>query len=144
VTFDSPAETMEQSLVAIADAGVDIAPLQFERFFRAFPDQRSTFTNLEAAQGRMTMETVEALIGLATQESWVPVTITNFVDLHRNYGPIPLEQYFAFVDMIVLTLAQAAGPSWTKEQEQVWTAQAKKLNGMIAEAFEGRTPAMCE
>jgi len=131
---------MEKTLLAIADTGVDIAPLLFERFLAAFPGQRATFTNLEAAMGRMTNETVEALMGLATGEYWVPVTIANFVDLHRNYGVIPLAQYVAFVDMVVDALAKAASSGWSSEQDTAWKAQAKRLNLMIADACEGRTP----
>jgi hypothetical protein len=138
---DAPAQ-MERTFLAIADRGVDIAPLLFERFLGSFPEQRETFTNLQAAMGRMTNETIEALMGLATSEFWVPVTITNFVDLHRNYGEIPLAQYVAFVDMVVDALADAAGPGWTCAQELAWRTQAKRLNGMIAEACEGHTPAL--
>lgn len=142
MTNDGVAAVMERTLVAIADANVDIVPAVFERFLATFPEQRAAFTNLEAAQGRMTNETVEALLGLATREYWVPVTITNFVDLHRNYGEIPLEQYAAFVNMVVDTLADAAGQDWTEEQELAWKSQADRLNGMIAEACAGKTPAM--
>lgn len=133
---------MEKSLLAIGQTGIDIAPKLFERFLAAFPEQRVAFTNLEAAMGRMTNETVEALFGLANLEHWVPVTITNFVDLHRNYGEIPLKQYASFVDMVVDALAQAAGHGWSPAQEAAWRMQAQRLNGMIAEACEGRTPAM--
>lgn len=138
------AATMEKTLFAIAAADQDIVPLLFKRFLETYPDQRSTFTNLEAAQGRMTNETIEALIGLAANAYWVPVTITNFVDLHRNYGNIPLELYIAFVDMLVVTLAEAAGSAWTLEQELAWQSQAKRLNTMIAQAYEGKTPAMSD
>lgn len=136
---DAP-EQMEKTLLAIAETGIDIAPLLFERFLAAYPGQRATFTNLEAAMGRMTNETVEALLGLASCQYWVPVTIANFVDLHRNYGEIPLAQYAAFVDMTVDALLEAAGPSGTAAQEAAWRAQAERLNRMIAEACAGRTP----
>jgi hemoglobin-like flavoprotein len=136
-----PAE-METTLLAIAETGTDIAPLLFERFLAAFPEQRAAFTNLEAAMGRMTNETVEALMGVASGEFWVPVTITNFVDLHRNYGTIPLAQYVTFVDMVVDTLAEASGTGWSSAQEAAWRAQATRLNRMIADACEGRTPAI--
>lgn len=142
MTNDGVAAVMEKTLLAIADANVDIVPMLFTRFLAAYPEQRTAFTNLEAAQGRMTNETVEALLGLATREYWVPVTITNFVDLHRNYGEIPLEQYAAFVNMLVDTLAEAAGRAWTEAQDHAWKSQAKRLNGMIAEACAGKTPAM--
>lgn len=139
---DAPAQ-MEKTLLAIAETGIDIAPPLFERFLAVFPEQRPSFTNLEAAMGRMTNETVEALMGIATGEFWVPVTITNFVDLHRNYGTIPLAQYVAFVDMVVDALAEASGAGWSSAQDSAWRAQARQLNRMIADACEGRTPSAC-
>ncbi len=131
---------MEATLVAIAEADIDIIPGLFARFFDSFPEQRPAFINLAAASGRMTNETIEALLGLAADESWVPVTITNFVDLHRNYGEIPNAQYWAFVDMVVDALADAAGTGWNDRQERAWRIQAGRLNAMIAEACKGRTP----
>lgn len=142
MTGDAPIALMEETLFAISETGIDITPAIFERFLSAFPEQRAFFTNPEAAMGRMTNETVEALIGLATHEHWVPVTIVNFVDLHRNYGAIPPAQYVAFVDIVVDALAEAAGPGWSSAQEAAWRSQAKQLNTMIAEACEGRTPAI--
>ena len=131
---------MASTLVAVADADIDIIPGLFERFFAAFPEQRPAFINLAAASGRMTNETIQALVGLAADESWVPVTITNFVDLHRNYGEIPQAQYMAFVDMVVDALADAAGAGWNEHAECAWQAQAGRLKAMIAEACMGRTP----
>jgi hypothetical protein len=104
---------MEAPLFAIAEADIDITPALFERFFATFPEQRAPFINLDAAAGRMTNETIEAMIGLATNEHWVPTTIINFVDLHLNYGDFPVSLYAAFIDMTVDALADAAGDAWT-------------------------------
>ena len=138
MTDTSDSDQMEATLVAIAQADIDIIPGLFKRFFAAFPEQRPAFINLAAASGRMTNETIEALVGLAADESWVPVTITNFVDLHRNYGEIPQSHYMAFVDMVVDELANAAGSGWSDHQERAWRKQAIRLNAMIADACTGR------
>ena len=129
-------DAMEAPLFAIAEADIDITPILFARFFAAFPEHRAAFLNLDAAAGRMTNETIEAMIGLATDAHWVPTTIINFVDLHRNYGHFPASLYAAFVDMSVDTLAQAAGASWTPTSDAAWRAQAARLNAMIASAVE--------
>jgi hemoglobin-like flavoprotein len=134
MTGEAAATLMEATLIAVAEADIDITPALFERFFAAFPEQRRTFTNLGAASGRMTSETIEAMIGLATDEHWVPVTIAHFVDLHRNYGKIPHAQYAAFVDMTVDALADAAGTGWCEAQARAWRTQAARLNAMIAQA----------
>jgi hemoglobin-like flavoprotein len=125
---------MEAPLFAIAEADIDITPTLFDRFFATFPEQRAPFINLDAAAGRMTNETIEAMIGLATNEQWVPTTIINFVDLHRNYGDFPASLYDAFIDMTVDALAEAAGAAWTKDSNTAWRAQANRLKAMVAEA----------
>lgn len=140
MTGTSDSAQIEATLIAVAQADIDITPALFDRFFAAFPEQRPAFINLAAASGRMTNETIEAMVGLAAGEPWVPVTITNFVDLHRNYGEIPQAQYMAFVDMVVDALADATGTGWNDGQERVWRTQARRLNAMIAEACRGQTP----
>lgn len=130
---------MEAPLFAIAEADIDITPALFDRFFTAFPEQRAPFINLDAAAGRMTNETIEAMIGLATNEHWVPTTIINFVDLHRNYGDFPASLYATFIDMTVDALADAAGDAWTDESNAAWRAQADRLKAMVAEAVERPT-----
>jgi hemoglobin-like flavoprotein len=125
---------MEAPLFAIAEANIDIVPALFARFFATFPQHRTAFINLEAAAGRMTNETIEAMIGIATNENWVPTTIINFVDLHRNYGDFSAALYAAFVDMTVDALAEAAGDAWNNEGNSAWRAQAIRLNTMIAQA----------
>jgi hemoglobin-like flavoprotein len=128
----SDVAAMEQTLVAIADAEIDIAPALFDRFFAAFPEHRAAFYNLDAARARMTNETLEAIYGLASDEHWVATTVTNFVDLHRNYGTYSAELYAAFIDMTVDTLAEAVGLQWTGRSEAAWRAQATRLKTMIA------------
>jgi len=125
---------MEAPLFAVAEADIDIIPALFDRFFATFPEQRASFINLDAAAGRMTNETIEAMIGLATNEHWVPTTIINFVDLHRNYGDFPASLYAAFIDMTVDALADAAGASWTGESNAAWRTQADHLKAMVAGA----------
>jgi hypothetical protein len=113
---------------------VDIVTPLFETFFAAFPEQRAAFHNLDAAAGRMTNETVEAMVGLASDEPWVATTIINFVDLHRNYGSFTPDLYAAFVDMTVDALACATCETWSKAQDDAWRRQAGRLNEMIAQA----------
>lgn len=125
---------IEAPLFAIAEADIDITPALFDRFFATFPEQRAPFLNLDAAAARMTNETIEAMIGLATNEHWVPTTIINFVDLHRNYGDFPASLYAAFIDMTVDALADAAGVAWTDDSNAAWRAQADCLKAMAAEA----------
>jgi hypothetical protein len=123
---------MEASLGAIAERNIDIVPLVFERFFAAFPGQQEIFYNPDASCPRMAGETLEALIGTAAGEPWVPTMITTFVDLHRNYDKISADDYARYVDLVVDTVATAAGADWTDDMARAWQAQAHRLNLLIA------------
>lgn len=125
------AAIMEASLIAAAESDIDIRQIVFDRFFEAFPETRPLFYNLEAASGRMINETLEAMIGLADDASWVTTTVVNFVDLHRNYGTIPFEQYAAFVDMTVDALAVTVGDTWSSAAQNTWDVAAARLKTLI-------------
>lgn len=128
------AESMMAGLSAIGDADIDIVPIVFEWFFAAYPEHRAAFINIDAASGRMTNETIEALIGLATDEYWVPTTIINFVDLHRNYGNYAASLYAAWIDIVIDVIRESAGDQWHPSHETAWQRQAKRLVTMIEAA----------
>ena len=138
---DQLAAHMEAPLLAIAEHDIDIVPLVFERFLAQHPEYRKDFYNLEAAAGRMVNETIEAMVGIADGAYWVATTITNFVELHRDYGVYSPDLYSSFVDIVVDTLEGAAGEAWTADVNAAWRAQAKQLCEMIAETT-ARTAAL--
>lgn len=128
-TIDDTA-AMTALLDAAGEAGVDIVPVVFDRFFAEFPEARDLFPHVEAAAGRMVNETLEAMLGLAEEAWWVETTIVNFVDLHRNYGDIAPAQWNAWVDMTVDVLAEATGSD--VPGVAAWRRQAERLKAMIA------------
>ena len=125
------AETMEGTLEAAGAAGIDIVPALYERFFARFPEAVPLFLTFES-NARMAGETIDLLLGLARGEWWVETSVESFVDLHRNYGEIPGAQWDGFVDLLIETLAEAAGEDWTAQAEAAWRRQASDLKEMIA------------
>lgn len=117
---------------AALDADGDIVPAVFDRFFAAFPEARDLFLNIDAAAGRMVNETIEALLGLAEDEWWVETTVINFVDLHRDFGAIPLAQWRTWIDNVVEILIDAAGPGHSEQGAAAWRRQAERLTMMVA------------
>jgi len=128
-TIDDAAPMMAV-LEAAGEAGVDIVPIVFDRFFTEFPETRALFPHVEAAAGRMVNETLEAMMGLADGAWWVKTTVVNFVDLHRNYGAIPMVQWTAWIDMTVDALVEAAGEGGA-DGEPAWRRQAERMKDMI-------------
>lgn len=123
---------MEASLVAAADADIRI-PL-FDRFFAAFPDRRASFMVVDASSRRMTDETLQMMFGLAKGEGWVWPLVAELVFTHRAYGPLPIGEYDAFIDMTVAELGVAAGAAWNIEAEAAWRRNADALKAMIRRA----------
>ena len=130
----SDVAAMEASLLAVADAGIDIRHALFDRFFTAFPDRRASFLVVEASSRRMTDETLQMMFGLAKDESWVWPLVAELVFTHRTYGPLPIAEYDAFIDMTVAELGAAAGSAWTAEAARAWAEQADALKAMIRRA----------
>ena len=129
---DVPA--MEASLAAVADAGVDIRYVLFDRFFAAFPDRRASFMIVDASSRRMTDETLQMMLGLAKGEGWVWPLVAELVFTHRAYGRLPIAEYDAFIDMTVEELGAAAGAAWSAATAAAWQRQAKALKAMIRQA----------
>ena len=132
--MDRDTALMEASLIAVADAGIDIRLPLFERFFAAYPDRRATFISVDAASRRMTDETLQMMFGLAKGEGWVWPLVAELVFTHRNYGALPIAEYDAFIDMTVAELGLAAGPAWSVTVAAAWQRQADALKAMIRQA----------
>ena len=130
----SDVAAMEASLVAVADAGVDIRHALFARFFAAYPERRESFMVVDASSRRMTDETLAMMLGLAKGEGWVWPLVTELVHTHRAYGPLPIAEYDAFIDMTVAELGAAAGRDWTSSCAAGWAGQAETLKTMIRRA----------
>lgn len=129
----SDAELIEASLVALADTGVEIRHALFDRFFEAFPERRGSFYNLEVSSRRMTDETLQMMYGLAGDERWVRPLVAELVFTHRNYGPLPFEEYEAFIDMCFEEVGRSAPSGWSAECAAAWERQAARLKAMIHE-----------
>ncbi|MBO9698047.1 MAG: hypothetical protein J7499_17775 [Sphingopyxis sp.] len=128
------ATLMEASLAAVAEAGVDIRHALFGRFFAAFPVRRASFMVVDASSVRMTDETLQMMLGLAKGESWVWPLVTELVHTHRAYGPLPIGEYDAFIDLTVEALGEAAGAAWSTGCAGAWIEQAGALKSMIRRA----------
>jgi hypothetical protein len=138
------AALMETSLAAVAEAGIDIRHILFDRFLAAFPDRRPAFLNLDAASRRMTDETLQILYGLAAGETWVWPLVAELVVTHRNYGVLPADEYDAFVDLAIDELGRAAGAAWTDAHAAAWRRQGEALKAMIRRALAEWQSAMPE
>ncbi|MBJ7440610.1 MAG: hypothetical protein JHD35_16500 [Sphingopyxis sp.] len=132
--MDRDITLMEASLIAVADAGIDVRQTLFERFFATYPARRASFISVDAASRRMTDETLQMMFGLAKGEGWVWPLVAELVFTHRNYGALPIAEYDALIDMTVAELGLVAGPAWSPASASAWQQNADALKAMIRKA----------
>ena len=122
---------MEASLVALGDRAEGLAAELFDHFIAAHPHYAHAFINPAASRERMTRETLEALLGLAAGEWWVATTVTNFVDLHRNYDAFNAGDYAAWFALTIAAMARRAASEWPPDATAAWQRQAARLTDCI-------------
>ena len=130
-----PHQAMALSLDAVAEAGVDIVPVYFERFFAQQPADSAMFHNRAASQGAMVGEMLTMLLAQAAGEEWVPMMMRAQVATHWDHGPIALERYRNALDLLVDVLAETAGALWLPEYEAAWRGQVKRMFALIARVY---------
>ena len=139
----SDAELMEVSLIAVADAGVELRHPLFARWFAAWPERRATFINTDASSRRMTDETLEMMLGLAKgEENWVWPLVAELAFTHRSYGRLPWVEYESWIDLTIDCIGDAAGMAWSTEANAAWRRHGERLKALIIEAREGWDRAM--
>lgn len=137
------AELMEASLIAVAEAGVELRFALFERFFAAWPERRASFLNVDAASRRMTDETLEMMIGLAKgEDNWVWPLAAELIANHRGYGNLPSAEFESWIALTIEVVRDASGAVWNAETEAAWVRQRERLNVMLEEARAGWDRAM--
>lgn len=130
-----PHEAMTASLDAVAEAGVDIVPVYFERFFAQCPADSAMFHNRAASQGAMVNEMLTMLLAQAAAEEWVPMMMRAQVTTHWDHGEITLQRYRDALDLLVDVLADTAGPAWLPAYEAAWRGQVERMFALIARVY---------
>ncbi len=125
---------LERSLYVVAESGLDLTPIFFRRFFALHPDQEQMFPKSSEACGEMVNEILENLLALASDESWVQLSIDNQVSAHRCYGNFSLPLYRDVLDVFVRTLEDLAGKRWSAEFDAAWRQMTDKFYALIAKA----------
>ncbi|MDE2595837.1 MAG: globin [Sphingomonadales bacterium] len=126
---------MEQSLDAVAEAGIDIVPVVFARLFAAHPQDRAMFHNPGASEGAMVTEIMTMLLAQAAGEPWVPMMMRHQVATHHDHGLIPVERYRQTLDLFIDVLAETAGPRWLPAHEQAWRGEVDRLSALIEKHY---------
>ena len=135
--MDAALASRHELLLASLEAAAarDIVPLFFARFFARWPHAEAMFANPRSSHGTMVNEMLSLLLAQAEGEAWVPMMTRQRVINHYDHGDIPLEQYASSLQILIDTLAEAAGDSWRGEWDAAWRAQAAQLCALIGKGL---------
>ncbi|QDZ08615.1 globin [Sphingomonas panacisoli] len=128
------AALIEASLLALDGQEAAMRERLFERFFARFPDRRAIFLAIDATSVRMTDETLQWMLGLASERKWVWSQVAELVFNHRNYGHLTHEEYAVFIDLAIDALGETIVDAWDEKTDAAWRRQAATLKDMIARA----------
>ena len=131
----TPHGLMTGSLERLAEAGNDIVPRFYERFFALWPGQEANFHNRVSSRGLMVNDMVAMLLAQAEAADWLPMILRAQVSTHHDHGHIELEHYRGALDLLVDVLGETAGPDWSDAEERAWREQAGGLFGLIARFY---------
>lgn len=131
----TPHDTMLASLEAVAEAGQDIVPPYFERFYAACPADEAMFHNRASSQGAMVNEMLTMLLAQAEGAEWLPMMMHAQVTTHHDHGDIALPRYREALDLLVDVMGDTAGPRWLPEYEAVWRGQVERMFALITRFY---------
>lgn len=126
------AALIEASLLALDGKEAAMRARLFDRFFARFPERRAIFLALDATSVRMTDETLQWMLGLASGRAWVWSQVAELVFNHRNYGHLSHAEYAMFIDLAIDTLGEMV--PWNADTDAAWRRQGEALKAMIARA----------
>lgn len=127
----TPHGLMMGSLEALAEAGIDIVPRFYVRFFAVYPEQEANFHNRVSSRGLMVNDMVAMLLAQAEGADWLPLVLRAQVATHNDKAAIVLEQYRGTLDLLVDTLAEAAAADWTGAEDRAWRGAAAGVFALI-------------
>lgn len=121
------------SLGRIGDAGIDLTPDVYRRFFERHPGTRTWFRDGSVqTQGRMLVEVIMMLTDQAAGHGYVEGSVATVVCDHGNYGPIGAADYSGFFTAVVASVCSALEDTGATADEvrccrQVWQSQTAAL-----------------
>jgi hemoglobin-like flavoprotein len=86
--------------------------------------------NAPERQQKMLQDAIVAVIDHVEDAAWLTQTLTAMGTKHVDYGVTP-EMYGWVGTSLLATLAEIAGPAWTREVEVAWTEAYGAISALM-------------
>lgn len=116
------ASLVEESFALVAPRAEELVRDFYQTLFKDYPQVRPLFSGVDQrGQEKKLLAALKLVVNnLRKTEALLPV-LRDLGAHHVNYGAEPVH-YAAVGATLLKVLARYAGPAWTKEVEEAWTA----------------------
>jgi hemoglobin-like flavoprotein len=124
---------IQRSLELAAERCADLAPLVYQRLFRAYPETEPMFARDFSGhiKGSMLAFAIDAILDLAGDRNGTFRMIACEMQSHDAYGTSP-DLFLAFFGVIVETLREQLGMDWSAEFDGAWRMLLDEIDGVVA------------
>lgn len=131
------AQLVRESYEAVASSMPGFAAAFYDRLFRAAPGVRPMFPADMSRQQQHLAAAVAIVARNADRLDDLGGTLRELGARHAEFGTRP-EHYTLVVDVLLETLASAAGPSWTARTGMAWRTLLERVSAFMIEGAEAR------
>jgi len=126
------AEALRTSFASVIESTPDLTQRFYKNLFRLHPQTRKMFGPHLARQEKMLSDALVAVIDHVDDASWLSSKLMALGARHAAYG-VTDEMYSWVGDALLVTLADALGPEWTRQTERAWAFALNAIAGLMQE-----------
>lgn len=130
-----PIDAIEKSFAAIAPRAPELALRFYDRLFREHPEVAPLFTSPMSEQRKKLLASLGAIVGGLRDPEQLRQYARALAIRHVAYGAARAH-YPVVGQVLIKTLADMAGKSWTPQLEQAWTQAYQAIQAIIFEALD--------
>jgi len=113
-------DALRASFGVVIDRQPDLTKVFYEELFARHPEARALFSRRPmAVQERMLAETLVAAMDHLEDPAWLSEQLAALGARHAEYG-VTTEMYGWVAEVLLATLARAAGDAWSPAYEAAW------------------------
>lgn len=135
-------ELIEANLAVVVERAPDLTTRFYANLFRYHPELQRLFgRRSSAAQEKMLLEAIVAVVEHMDDPAWLQSTLRPLGAKHVSYG-VTAPMYPIVAETLILTLGEASGSAWNATVEAAWLrAILAVANEMLAGARDLETDA---
>lgn len=125
------------SFELVADKGVDITPMVYQKFFADCPEADVVMAHMdELVRGKMMDEIYRVLMAesFSSEAPYLDWEMAN----HQTAYLVPLDTYPCLLDAIVYVIKGSMGQRWNADYEIAWKAKNDALLAEVSSRYANR------